>query len=261
VLLCVMNVSEGRREDVLAALAAAGGEDLLDLHSDPHHHRAVLTVLGEAAGRRVAEVAIERIDLREHDGVHPRLGAVDVVPFVPYRDASMADAVSARNAFMTWAADALDLPCFAYGPERSLPEVRGRAWHDLPPDTGPQHPHPTAGAACVGARDVLVAYNVWLKAPDLGLARRVAAAMRGPSIRALGLPVGDRVQVSMNLLAPEVVGPAEAFDAVAALAPTAGAELVGLVPEGVLRAVPERRWAELDLEEGRTVEARLAHRT
>ena len=103
-LLCVVNVSEGRDDDVLGALAATGGADLLDLHRDPHHHRAVLTLVGEQAPRRVARVAVERIDLRDHEGVHPRLGAVDVVPFVPYRAASMADAVAARDAFMAWAA-------------------------------------------------------------------------------------------------------------------------------------------------------------
>lgn len=260
-LLCVVNVSEGRDADVLGELAAVAGPDLLDLHRDPHHHRAVLTLVGEDAPRLVARVAVDRIDLTRHEGAHPRLGAVDVVPFVPYVGDRIATALAARDAFMAWAAAELSLPCFAYGPERTLPEVRRRAWHDLAPDTGPAVAHPTAGAACVGARDMLVAYNVWLAHADLAAAREVAAAVRSAEIRALGLPVGSRVQVSMNLVAPDVAGPAAAYDAVAGRVAVSGAELVGLVPERVLRAVPPARWAELDLSEDRTVEARLALRS
>ncbi|MFN2609095.1 MAG: glutamate formiminotransferase [Acidimicrobiales bacterium] len=262
-LECVVNVSEGRRPDVVAALAAAGGRCLLDVHSDPHHHRTVLTLAGgadlEAAVAAVAAEAVRRLDLGDHVGAHPRLGVVDVVPFVPLGDATLADAVGARGRFATWAGADLALPSFLYGPERSLPEVRRRAFVDLPPDAGPAEPHPSAGAACVGARGVLVAYNVWLAAgADVAEAREVAAAVRGPSVRALGLDVGGRAQVSMNLLDPGLVGPAAAFDAVAARARVAGAELVGLVPAAVLAAVPEHRWAGLDLAPDRTIEARLA---
>jgi glutamate formiminotransferase len=131
---------------------------------------------------------------------------------------------------------------------------------DLAPDTGPATPHPSAGAAAVGARPVLVAYNVWLAEPDLATARAVAADLRGSAVRTLGLAVGDRVQVSMNLVAPLEVGPAQAADAVAERVAVAGCELVGLVPEAVLAAVPEARWAELDLAADRTIEARLARR-
>ncbi|HEX9258694.1 MAG TPA: hypothetical protein VF855_04095, partial [Acidimicrobiales bacterium] len=106
----------------------------------------------------------------------------------------------------------------------------------------------------------LVAYNVWLAEPDVELARRVAAAVRGPHLRALGLAVGTRAQVSMNLIDPDRLGPAEAYDSVAALAGVAGAELVGLVPDAVLRGVDEGRWHELDLAADRTIEARLARR-
>ena len=118
----------------------------------------------------------------------------------------------------------------------------------------------TAGAIAIGARPILVAYNVWLADDDLALARRIASAVRTPQLRTLGLQVGDRVQVSMNLVDPEVVGPAAATDAVAALAPIAGCELVGLVPEAVLRALPGARWAALDLSLDRTIEARLRER-
>ncbi|MGD9797242.1 MAG: glutamate formiminotransferase [Acidimicrobiia bacterium] len=260
ILVCPVNVSEGRSDDVLDALAAAAGPELLDLHRDPHHHRSVLTVVGEDAARRLAAEAVARIDLRRHRGVHPRMGALDVVPFVPHDGADIVDARAARDRFATWIGTELGVPAFLYGDGApGLPEVRRRAFVDLAPSAGPGHPHPTAGAVAVGARYPLVAYNVWLAEPDLGLARRVAAAVRSPAVRALGLEVGDRVQVSMNLVDPGAVGPAAAHDAVAALAPVAGAELVGILPRAVLRAVDEDRWAELDLDEDRTVEARLAH--
>jgi glutamate formiminotransferase len=261
VLECVVNISEGRDRAVIDAVAAAAGPDLLDVHTDPHHHRTVLTLVGEDAPRAVATEAVARIDLRRHQGAHPRIGAVDVVPFVPLDGSTLADAEAARDRFCTWAADALALPCFRYGPHRALPEVRRRAFTDLAPDTGPPTRHPSAGAVAVGARPLLVAYNVWLAEPDLARARAVAAELRSAQVRTLGLAVGDRVQVSMNLVAPLEVGPAAVADAVAARADVAGCELVGLVPEAVLAAVPPERWAELDLAADRTIEARLARRS
>jgi len=261
VLECVVNVSEGRDGEVLAALAAAAGEDLLDQHVDAHHHRTVLTTVGEEAARRIARVAMDRIDLRHHDGVHPRLGAVDVVPFVALDGSTSADAALARDDFAEWAGAELDLPAFAYGGDGpTLPEVRQRAFHDLAPVAGPSRPHPTAGAVAVGVRPPLVAYNLWLAEPDVAVARRVAAEVRGDGVRALGLVVGDRVQVSLNLVDPERIGPAAAYDRVAARVPLAGAELVGLLPQSVLDAVAPARWAELDLASDRTIEARLAAR-
>jgi glutamate formiminotransferase / 5-formyltetrahydrofolate cyclo-ligase len=258
VLECVVNVSEGRDPAVIDELAAAAGSDLLDVHRDPHHHRSVWTLVGEQAARAVAATAVARIDLRHHDGVHPRLGAVDVVPFVPLGDTPFAEAVAARDRFAAWAGRELGLPCFIYGPERTLPDVRRRAFAGLDPTTGPGVAHPTAGAVAVGARPVLVAYNVWLAEPDVARARHIARAVRGPALRALGLDVGGRAQVSMNLVAPLELGPGAAFDAVAAHAPVAGAELVGLVPAAVLAAEPEERWRVLDLSADRTIEARLA---
>lgn len=256
-LECVINVSEGRARSVVDAIAAAAGPGLLDLHADPHHNRAVLTLAGagvEEAARAVTVEAVRRIDLRLHVGVHPRLGAVDVVPFVPLAGATMDDAVAARDRFAAWAGGELGVPCFLYGPERALPDVRRHAFTGLAPDTGPPVAHPTAGAICAGARPVLVAYNVWL-APgaDVATARRVAREIRGPGLRALGLDVGGRAQVSMNLVDPYRIGPAEAYDAVAALAPVEGAELVGLVPAAVLDAVPPGRWPELGLNPGRAL--------
>jgi glutamate formiminotransferase len=260
VLECVVNVSEGRDPAVLAALEQAAGADLLDRHTDPHHHRTVLTLVGEDAPRRVAAAAVERIDLRRHEGVHPRIGAVDVVPFVPLDGSTMADALRARDAFAGWIAADLGVPAFRYGPERTLPEVRRDAFAALAPDAGPPAPHPTAGAVAVGAREVLVAYNVWLAEADPAVARRVAASVRRPAVRALGLLVGSRVQVSMNLVAPDQVGPAEAFDLVSAAAGVDGAELVGLLPRRVLERIEPARWSALDLGADRTIEARLAAR-
>ncbi|HEV2760840.1 MAG TPA: hypothetical protein VGV86_14870 [Acidimicrobiales bacterium] len=246
-----MNVSEGADRAVIDAVGRAAGDALLDVHADPHHNRAVLTLAGpevEDAARAVTAEAVRRIDLRLHVGVHPRLGAVDVVPFVPLEGASMDDAVAARNRFAAWAGEELGVPCFLYGPERTLPDVRRHAFTGLAPDTGGSVAHTTAGAICAGARTVLVAYNVWLAdGVDVATARRVAREIRGPGLRALGLDVGGRAQVSMNLVDPHRLGPADAYDAVATRAAVDRAELVGLVPLAVLDAVRPDRWAELDL--------------
>ena len=273
-LECVVNLSEGADGAVLDELAAAAGAALLDLHADPHHHRSVLTLGGpaaEEAARALARAAVARLDLRGHEGVHPRLGVVDVVPFVPLgpggtpvaAGTGLEPALRARHDFATWAAAELAVPCFLYGPERTLPEVRRRAFADLAPDVGPDHPHPTAGACAVGARWALVAYNVWLDTTDLALARELARSVRRPGLRTLGLATGEHTQVSCNLVDPAALGPAEAYDAVAAEASRHGvavlrAELVGLAPRAVVEAVAEGRRAELDLSLERTIEARLA---
>lgn len=264
-LECVVNLSEGRDRARLEPCVAAGGRDVLDVHTDPDHNRSVVTLVGQEAPRRVATAAVARLDLREHGGVHPRLGVVDVVPFVPLDGTPTAAALAARDAFADWLADEHGVPCFLYGPERTLPDVRRQAFHSLAPDRGPRVPHPTAGATAVGARPPLVAYNLWLDPPDVGLARAIASAVRGPSVRALGFAVGRRVQVSLNLIDPNMVGPAAAHDLVAGAARAlgarvVGAELVGLLPTTVLHATDRARWAELDLGEERTIEARLAAR-
>ena len=261
-LECVVNISEGRRADVVAAIAAGAGPHLLDVHCDPAHNRSVLTLAGpsvERAARAVTTLAVASLDIGSHRGVHPRIGVVDVVPFVPLAGSSMAEALGARDRFAAWAADELGLPCFAYGPERSLPAVRRQAFTpELPPTWGPASPHPTAGAVAVGARPVLVAYNLWL-APGVSLARarEVATEIRGPVLRTLGLDMGGQAQVSCNLIEPTVLGPGAAFDAVAGRTEVARAELVGLVPAAVLDAEPANRWTELDLGRSRTIEARL----
>jgi glutamate formiminotransferase len=264
VLECVVNISEGRRAGVVATIGAAGGTFLLDTHSDAGHHRSVLTLAGpaaelEAAVQDVARAAVTMLDLDAHDGAHPRLGVLDVVPFVDLDDPRRAApaAIAARDRFAGWAGQELGLPCFLFGPERTLPEVRRAAFAELRPDTGPAGPHPHAGAAAVGARGVLVAYNLWLETADVATARAVAAAIRRPAARALGLDVGGRAQVSCNLIDPFVLGPEAVYDEVAARTPVARAELVGLVPAAVLEAVAPPRRAALDLDPERTIESRL----
>jgi glutamate formiminotransferase len=266
VLECVVNVSEGRDEAVLDGLRRVAGRSLLDLHHEHRHNRGVLTLAGrdvESAARAVAGVGVSTIDLRAHAGAHPRLGAVDVVPFVPLEGSTMADAIAARDRFARWAANELGVPCFLYGPERSLPDVRRAAFKSLAPDVGPAEPHPTAGAICVGARPVLIAYNVWLvPGTDASVAGEIAAAVRGPAVRALGLDLEGLAQVSMNLVDWQRVGPADAYDAVATAAAAkstrvSAAELVGLLPEAALAAIPEARWPDLGLSRDQTIEARV----
>ncbi len=235
----------------------------------------------------VAGTAVEMVDLREHEGVHPRMGSVDVIPFVSlWRDADgnlsdgpIEEALAARAHFMRWAATELRLPCFCYGPERSLPEVRRDAFRTLRPDAGPPEPHLTAGSCAVGARPLLVAYNLWLSGArdgrgpkgwdgpqeQLELARSIARSVRGPTVRALGLRVGSDVQVSVNLIDPFHTGPVQIYDSVAMLAAESGtgiehAELVGLVPKRVLADIPAHRLAELGLDEKHSIEALLEAR-
>jgi glutamate formiminotransferase len=257
VLECVVNISEGRDRSAIEAIASSAGADLLDVHTDADHHRSVLTLVGEDAPRAVARAAVAALDLRTHTGAHPRIGVVDVVPFVALDGSTAADALAARDAFSTWAADELGVPCFRYGPERTLPEIRRGAFTSLAPDTGPPEPHPTAGAMAVGQRPLLVAYNVWLAEADLEAAKLLAAELRSPTVRALGLQVGHEVQVSMNLIAPDRTGPGAVVDAIARAAVIDRCELVGLVPRRVLDLEDPARWGELDLGPDRTIEARL----
>lgn len=257
---CVINISEGRDLDLVEEIALSAGSDLLDVHTDADHNRSVITVVGTTAPPAVIEHAVQRLDLRTHDGVHPRIGVVDVVPFVPLAGSTYEDALRARDAMSSWIANELQIPVFLYGPERSLPEIRRSAFTTLQPDLGPSEPHPTAGAVAVGARELMLAWNLWLSEPDLDLAKSIASSIRGPGVRALGLQVGDEVQVSMNLIDPLTVGPAEVYDRVAALAAIERAELVGLAPQAVLDSVNENRREQLNLSVETTIESRLQRR-
>jgi glutamate formiminotransferase len=271
VLECVANLSEGRRTGVVEELARAAGPSLLDVHVDPDHHRSVLTLAGpaaddaEAAARAVARAAAERLDLTGHAGVHPRIGAVDVVPFVALAGSAPADAVRAARGFAAWITDELGVPAHLYGeadPQgRTLPEVRA-----LARDAGG---HPRLGAVAVGARPVLVAVNCDLEHDDVEVARAVAAVVRErdgglPGVRALGFRLASRArsQVSMNLVDLQATGLEEACwtvrrEARARGVDVVGVELVGLVPREELKGcTPEfLEWSALD--DDVTIEARL----
>lgn len=280
VLECVVNVSEGRRHDVLDAMARAAGSALLDVHADPDHHRAVYTLAGpvgaddlEAAVRRLAEVAVDRVDVSAHEGVHPRLGALDVVPFVALEPGDAPAAVAAARRFAAWAGASLGVPAFLYGDadteRRDLPSVRHTAFARRVPDAGPPCPHPSAGAVAVGARPPLVAVNCDLATDDIEIARQVARAVRArdgglPGVRALGFGLASRrrAQVSMNVTDLGATSVEAACETVRRELRARGAgiervELVGLVPEAEWRRWSEdfRAWSGIGREQ--TVEAAL----
>lgn len=275
----MVNVSEGRRTQVVEQLAAAAGPHLLDVHRDADHHRSVLTLAGppeplQASVRQLAAAAVASVDLRCHHGAHPRLGALDVVPFIPLGrlrplvpTSDLGPAVEARDRFAEWAGRSLAIPCYLYGPlpsgaDRSLPELRRAVRAGQAPDTGPLTPVGASGVIAVGARQVLVAYNLWLQRADLALAKKVAARIRAPGLRALGLQVGNSLQVSCNLIEPWTVGPLQAYQAVSVALEGSGAtvsrgELVGLIPQMVLETVPAASRATLGLDDSCTIESRL----
>lgn len=278
-LECVPNISEGRRGDVLDALAQACGASLLDLHADPDHHRSVFTLAGpgprdaETSACALARVAAARADLTGHDGVHPRLGVIDVVPFIAL-DEDHDVAADAAQAFAAWAVEELALPVFFYDDadpkRRSLPELRAEAFVKRAPDAGPVRPHPTLGAVAVGARPPLVAVNCWLDTNDMIVARAIAREVREvdgglPGVRALGLLLESEgvAQVSMNLVDLPVTGLEAACSAVRLVAgrddfEVTKVEIVGLVPAAELERCSEefRTWAGLS--DDLTIEARLA---
>lgn len=282
-LECVVNISEGCDEPLLERLADSCAGALLDLHHDPWHHRSVFTLAStaaalEAAVRSLAELALSTIDLRAHEGAHPRLGVVDVVPFVPLvtcsngllGDAPLNTAVAARDRYASWACSTLSIPCFLFGPleggeRRELPTVRREAFGSLVPDCGPSRLPQRTGATAVGARGFLVAYNLWLSGGDSVIARSVARALRGRAVRALAFELGGQLQISCNLIEPLAVGPAEVHDTAAKLLEPTGtsvtrSELVGLLPAAALAAVPPQRRPELGLSEDATIESRLEAR-
>jgi glutamate formiminotransferase len=262
---CVPNVSEGRRRDVIGAIAAAvrgvTGVGLLDVHSDGDHHRSVFTFAGAPdavaeAAFRLAETAVLRIDLGEHRGTHPRIGALDVLPFVPLWGASMADCVALAHQVGQRIADRLGIPVYYYGeaalrPDRRLlANVRRGEYEELrrriadaayAPDAGPATIGP-AGATAVGARLPLIAFNVHLHTGDVDVARAIARAVRESNgglagVQALGLPTSrpDIVQVSMNVTRLDVspLHVVVAFvheEARARGVAVAESELVGLMP-------------------------------
>jgi glutamate formiminotransferase len=265
-LECVPNVSEGRSPAVIDRLGRAitqvRGVRLASVHIDPDHHRSVFTFLGapepvQSAALSLARAVFETVDMRAHQGIHPRLGALDVLPFVPLRDLTIAGAVAVARAVGERLAADHGLPVYLYGAaatapgRRSLLAVRAGQYEGLPtrladpswrPDFGPARFEPRLGALLVGARDVLVAYNVWLDTDDAAAARAIARAVREsagglPSLQAMGGRLERRgiAQVAMNLLDYRVTSLPQAFDAVRSEAARRGVgvrrgELVGLAP-------------------------------
>jgi glutamate formiminotransferase len=265
-LECVPNLSEGRRPEVVARLAAAvsaPGVRLLDVSSDPDHNRSVLTLAGEpddliAGLLGLYEAALAAIDLRRHEGVHPRIGAVDVVPFVPLGDSPMALAAATARRLAAEVGRRFGLPVYLYEaaadrPERrSLAAIRRGGFEGFAaklsdplwaPDHGPARLHPSGGATVIGARFFLIACNAILDTADAAVARAVAGAVREaggglPAVRALGFYLASRgcAQVSMNLTDFRRTSLARALDRVRAEAAARGArvvasELVGLLPQ------------------------------
>jgi glutamate formiminotransferase len=260
----VPNFSEGRDRETIDAIgrALSTGARLLDVHSDPDYNRSVFTIVGDEAGLGAAlvagvECARERIDLRRHEGAHPRVGVADVVPLVPI---APGDLERARAAALEVAGriGELGLPVFLYGGQgrgpaffrRGGPEELGRRIDsgELVPDFGPARLDPAAGAVLVGARKPLIAFNVDLRTDDVEVARAIAAVVREsgggfPGVRALGveLPEAGHVQVSMNVEDWEAAGLHEivariAEEAAARGVEIAGSELVGLMPAGAALA-------------------------
>ncbi|HYI43943.1 MAG TPA: glutamate formimidoyltransferase [Actinomycetota bacterium] len=283
-VLAIPNVSEGTDQALIEGLAGTvrdAGAAVLDIHSDPTHNRSVLTVSGDTslvnAMARLAVHAANTIDLSLQRGVHPRLGALDVCPFVPH-EGSLDDAVKMAEAAARAIHEASGIPVYLYGrasrrPQRlELPDLRrgglealiDRAAKGFSPDHGTTI-DPRAGVVCVGARNTLIAFNVNLDG-DVAEARAIARAVRAsnggfPGVRALGLPLGDKTQVSMNLVDPDETGIDRAFSAVEKEANELGVEivsteLVGLVPERYLPH-PDAKAARLLVEPGRSLEAAL----
>jgi glutamate formiminotransferase len=269
VIECIPNVSEGRRPEVLASLAEAiraTGVRLLDVKPDATHHRTVFTFAGEPAQVEAAvlalfEHALPAIDLRQHQGEHPRLGAVDVVPFVPIEGATMADCVALARRVGAEVARRFSLPVFLYEEaasspaRRNLEDIRRGEFEGLAkkltdpawqPDFGPATPHATAGATSIGARMPLIAYNINLATNRLDVARKIAAAVRQSSgglrfVKAMGVDLADRgiVQVSMNLTNVEKTPIFRVFELVKREAARYGvqvleSEIIGLIPAAAL---------------------------
>ncbi|MDT7602950.1 MAG: glutamate formiminotransferase / formiminotetrahydrofolate cyclodeaminase, partial [Acidobacteriota bacterium] len=273
---CVPNFSEGRRAETLARLVEAidsvAGVAVLDTHADADHNRSVITFVGEPravveASVRAARVAVELIDLRQHVGQHPRLGALDVLPFVPVRGVTLEDCIGLAHEAGERIWDELKVPVYFYESaarkaERvNLEDVRRKGFEQLreeigtvterEPDVGEARVHESAGASIVGARSFLIAYNVNLNTTDQKIARRVAAAVRGRDgglryLKALGFALPERglTQVSMNLVRFERTQLHHAFEAVRREAErwgvsVAGSEIVGLIPQAALDRVAE----------------------
>jgi glutamate formiminotransferase len=294
IIECIPNISEGRRSEVVRALveaaASSPGARVLDVSSDASHNRSVVTLAGDGPALQGAilslvQGAVETIDLRTHRGEHPRIGAVDVVPFVPIAGATMADCVRLARETGAAIAERCGVPVYLYeeaassDARRNLEDIRRGEFEGLAgkmtdpawtPDFGPATPHPTAGATVVGARPPLIAFNINLATNRLEVAKRIAAAVRHSSgglryVKAMGVMLADRdvAQVSMNLTNYEKTPIPRIFELVKREAGRYGvsileSEVVGLVPQAAL--IDAARWyLQLDLfSPGQVLETRLA---
>src|SRR5688572_28419361 len=270
IIECIPNVSEGRRTDVVERLADAirgiPGVHLLDYSSDASHNRSVFTLAGDAAPLRLAvlalfEQAISAIDLRTHHGEHPRVGAVDVVPFVPIEGVTMDECVALAKAVGAEVSERFGVPVYLYEDasanplRKNLEDIRRGEYEGLAakmaspmwaPDFGPAAPHPSAGASVIGARMPLIAYNINLDTDRIDVAKKIAAAIRHSSgglryVKAMGVKVDDRnlAQVSMNLTNYQKTPIFRVFELVKREAERYGvsileSEIVGLVPSAAL---------------------------
>jgi glutamate formiminotransferase len=268
----VVNVSEGRDEAALRVIADRCGEPLVDVHTDADHNRSVFTLAGPgphdavAATRELAAAVADTVSIAGHEGVHPYIGALDVVPFVALGGTKVeqAQAAEAARAFGEWWADTHGVPVFFYDAAdeqgRDLPHLRRHAFRSRTPDAGPDAPHPALGATAVGARKPLIAINALLVTRDIAIARRIAREVRAsdgglPGVRALGLMLASegRPQVSMNLVDLDRTGMEDACLTVRDLAKREGTdvasvEVVGLVPRFELDRCSDEflRWADID---------------
>src|SRR5207249_3351627 len=266
---CVPNFSEGRDPATIDALRSAvsdvSGVQLLDVQSDPAHNRSVFTFVGNPsavveAALAAMRVATRRIDLTKHSGEHPRMGATDVVPFVPVAGITMDECVALARTLGERVGKELAIPVFLYAkaatrPEHErLPDIRkgefeGLRERTLQRDFGPPRGHPTAGATAIGARPFLVAFNVYLDTQEIAVAKEIAKQIRTssgglPAVQASGFIVDGLAQVSMNLLDIDITSPAVVFNAIKARAEKQGvavqkSEIVGLVPERALIGAAE----------------------
>lgn len=275
IIECVPNISEGRNrgaiEEIAAAVRGVPGVRLLNVSSDGSHNRSVLTFVGDAAAIRAGvgalfEAALPRIDLRAHRGEHPRMGAVDVVPLIPIRRASVEDCVALSRELGAEIARRFAIPVFLYEESasaegrRNLAEIRKGQFEGFAekmtnplwkPDFGPEAPHPSAGVVAIGARAFLIAYNINLGTADLAVAERIAKAIRHLSggfryVKAMGVPLAERgiVQVSINMTNFKKTPLHRVFECVRSEAgrhgvSIVGSEIVGLTPAEALYMAAE----------------------
>ncbi|MBP1720707.1 MAG: glutamate formiminotransferase [Deltaproteobacteria bacterium] len=293
VLECVPNFSESSDERVLSSIADAltsvKGVRLLDVCKDPDHNRTVFTFIGgpgaiEKGASAACDRALGAIDMCKHRGVHPRIGAVDVVPFVPISGLGMKDAVEAAHRFGRAFAERNRIPVYFYGeaalrPERKeLSHIRRGGYEGLEkklsdsqwvPDAGPALFDPCKGATAVGAREPLIAYNINLNTSDLNIARKIAGEIRQSggglrSVKAIGVPLKSRgiVQVSMNLTNYRETPVKTVFDLVAEKARRQGvevleSEIVGLVPAGAMKGITPGDLKILNFSDSLIIESHL----